>query len=168
MTQLLRDDPQSVLAIYLNDHLAGATAGLELFRRATEAHRGTPTGAVLERLTREVAEDRQTLLSIMRSLLAPVRTYKVVLAIAAERVGRLKPNGRLRGRSSLSSLIELESLKLGVEGKASLWSALLAVADRHEGLDRERLTELSARARRQADELEQLRVETATQVFAPK
>lgn len=34
----------SPLAIYLNDHLAGATAGLELARRARGRNAGTPLG----------------------------------------------------------------------------------------------------------------------------
>ncbi|MGV9847844.1 hypothetical protein ACWDWU_03430 [Streptomyces sp. NPDC003442] len=35
-----------------------------------------------------------------------------------EKAGRLKPNGRLRRRSGLSTVLELESPRIGVEGKA--------------------------------------------------
>jgi hypothetical protein len=32
---------QTLVGIYLNDHLAGATGGLELARRAAASHRGS-------------------------------------------------------------------------------------------------------------------------------
>jgi hypothetical protein len=48
-----------LLAIYLNDHLAGATAGLELARRARGSNRDTELGEFLERLTGEIEEDRE-------------------------------------------------------------------------------------------------------------
>ena len=60
-----------LLAIYLNDHLAGATAGLELARRALEENAGNEYGRFLLTLTQEVAEDRRTLNELMESLLVP-------------------------------------------------------------------------------------------------
>ena len=54
-----------LLGIYLNDHLAGATAGSELARRAATSHGGTPVGAVLARLAREVTQDRAALVEMM-------------------------------------------------------------------------------------------------------
>ena len=48
---------RDLLAIYLNDHLAGATAGRELVRRARGANDGTELGAYLETLAREVEAD---------------------------------------------------------------------------------------------------------------
>lgn len=154
-----------LLGIYLNDHLAGATGGLELFRRAARAQRGTETGDVLEQYTAEVAEDRAALLEMMRDLGVPVRQYKVYGAWVAEKVGRLKLNGRFRERSPLSSLVELEALWLGVEGKASGWRTLRIVAERDGRLDALRLDGLLDRARRQADTLEELRVRTAQELF---
>ncbi|HEY5356166.1 MAG TPA: hypothetical protein VIJ82_00465 [Streptosporangiaceae bacterium] len=55
----------------------------------------------------------------MHLLGIPVRTYKVYAGWLAEKAGRLKFNGRLRARSPLSNLVELELLRLGVEGKAA-------------------------------------------------
>src|SRR5437868_5947452 len=129
-----RSDP-SLLGIYLNDHLAGATAGLELFRRAAGAHRQTAAGPALERLTQEINEDRDALLGIMKAVGAPVRQYKVIGAWLAEKAGRAKPNGRLLSRSPLSSVVELEGLRLGVAGKASGWRLLRALADKEPRLD---------------------------------
>jgi hypothetical protein len=155
----------ALLGIYLNDHLAGATAGLELFRRATGGHKSTSAGPVLERLTREVEEDRQALLDVMRSLGIPTRRYKVAGGWAAEKVGRLKLNGRLLSRSPVSSLIELEGLHLGVLGKGAAWRLLRRLADTEPRLDKRRLDELVERAHRQAEELEQLRLQAGAEAF---
>jgi hypothetical protein len=155
----------SLLGIYLNDHLAGATAGTELARRmAASGHLPDPPGT-LPRLASEIAEDRDALLEIMAALRIPVRTYKVYAAWAGEKAGRLKPNGRLRTRSPLSNLEELEMLRLGVEGKAAGWRTLRVAADRDSRLAAGRLDDLIARARRQGDLLEDLRVGAAARVI---
>jgi hypothetical protein len=161
------DGPQP-LAIYVNDHLMGAAAGLELFRRAAGNHRGTPTGAALERLTVEVERDRDSLVATARALGLPVRRYKQLAGWAVEKAGRLKPNGHLLTRAPLSDLVELEGLRLGVQGKEAGWLSLRQVADRYDALDPAELDRLAARARAQAEELEQLRRDCAAQVLSPQ
>src|SRR5688572_24679944 len=84
----------TLLGIYLNDHLAGSTGGLELARRTAGAHRGTAAGTTLTRLAKEIQEDREALLAIMAALEVPVRQYKVAAAWAAEKVCRPKLTGR--------------------------------------------------------------------------
>ncbi len=154
-----------LLGIYLNDHLAGATGGLELVRRSAAAHRGSPAGTTLSRLAEEIEQDRDALREMMAALQVPVRHYKVYSAWAAEKVGRLKLNGHLLERSPLSSLIELEALRLGVEGKASLWRTMRTVAEREPRLDGARIEGLLRRATEQADTLETLRVDTSAKLF---
>ena len=151
------------LGIYLEDHLAGSTAGLELFRRATRRHHGTPLGDELARLRDEVEQDREALRGMMRTLGVPVRAYKVLGGWALERVGRLKANGHLVTRSPLSDLVELEAMRLGVEGKGCLWRALLALEDPR--LDAGALRQLQERADGQVTALERLRLETASRVL---
>ena len=152
-----------LLGIYLNDHLGGATAGLELFRRAAEAQRDTPAGPELERLAAEVAEDRAALRGLMDRLGVPVQRSKVVVGWGLEKVGRLKSNGSVLRRSPLSDLVELEALVLGVAGKGAGFRALRAA--RLPGLDAAELDRLSARADRQAAELEELRLAAAAAVL---
>ena len=162
----MTDADPSLLGIYLNDHLLGATGGLELFRRASGNHDGTPAGAALTRLTAEVAEDREALLAIIRELGFPVRHYKVIAGWTAEKAGRLKLNGRLLSRSPLSSVVELEGLHLGVLGKLSGWRLLRTLADTEPRLDAAYLERLIARAERQAAEVEELRLTAAREVLA--
>ncbi|WP_329172882.1 hypothetical protein [Streptomyces sp. NBC_01477] len=154
------------LGIYLNDHLAGATFGVGIALRMAHQHRRAARGAVLERIAREIAQDRQTLLDIMDSLGVPARRYKIAGGWVAERLGRLKPNGVLYRRSGLSTFIELETLRLGVEGKTLVWQTLLAVATGEGHLDESRLRSLLDRARNQKDELEELRLKAASVVFS--
>jgi hypothetical protein len=82
-------------------------------------HSGTPLGRALEPIAADIVEDREGLLAIMKRLGVPARQYKVWTGWVMETVGRLKSNGRLVGRSPLTSVLELEFLRLGVEGKAA-------------------------------------------------
>jgi len=150
-----------LLGIYLNDHLAGATAGTGLARRMASSGRHRPRGASIERLADEVAQDRAALIEMMDVLGVPVRGYKAGLAWLGEKAARLKLNGRILARSPLSILEEIEMLRLGVEGKAAGWRTLRVLADADTRLDRGRLDQLMARARAQADLLEDLRVRAA-------
>lgn len=154
----------SMLGIYLNDHLAGATAGTELAHRMARSHGDGEDSGTFRRLAAEIAQDRAALLDIMTALGIKVRHYKVGAAWIGEKAGRLKFNGRLFTRSPLSDLEELEMLRLGVEGKAAGWRTLRTLADTDMRLDLGRLDELISRARRQADLLEDLRVGAADQV----
>ena len=155
-----------VLGIYLNDHLAGATAGTELAHRVARTHPVQGQGGQLKRLAAEVAQDRAALIAMMKALGIPIRAYKIYAAWVGEKAGRVKFNGRLLARSPLSDLEELELLRLGVEGKATGWRTLRTLADTDRRLDPGHLDELMSRARRQADLLEELRVRAAEQVIS--
>jgi hypothetical protein len=156
-----------LFGIYLNDHLAGATGGLELARRVARSHHGLAADGALQRLAAEVSQDRAALEDIMGALGVPVRSYKVYAAWIGEKAARLKLNGYLLTRSPLSSLEELEMLRLGVEGKAAGWRTLRVLAETDKRLDPRRLDALIARARSQADLLEEFRVHAADQVIGP-
>ncbi|MFZ5850598.1 MAG: hypothetical protein ACOYY2_04290 [Actinomycetota bacterium] len=154
-----------LLGIYLNDHLAGATAGVELARRAASARRRSPAGPPLERLAAEIAEDRAALVAIMQDLRVPIRHYKVYAGWVTEKLGRFKLNGQVVGRSPLSDLVELEALRLGVAGKAAGWQALRDLAAEDPRLDQGQLDGLLDRARAQADLLEGLRRDAVRRAF---
>jgi hypothetical protein len=156
-----------LLGIYLNDHLAGATAGLELAHRTARAHQHRAENGDLRRIANEISQDRAALRQIMAALGIAVRRYKTTAAWIGEKAGRLKLNGRIRSRSPLSDLEELEMLRLSAEGKAAGWRTLRVLADSDQRLDATRLDDLIARAQRQADRLEELRVRAARRVTGP-
>lgn len=155
-----------LLGIYLNDHLAGATAGTARAGRLARVARGSALGRAIEPVAAEIALDRAALLDIMRDLGIPVRRYKVCAGWAGERMGRLKPNGHLVGGSPLGTVVDLEALRLGIEGKAAGWQTLRRLSATDERLDAARLDTLIERARRQQETVEEWRVRQIEQALA--
>jgi hypothetical protein len=153
------------LSVYLNDHLAGATAGVNLARHAAESNRSTSYGRALDALAEEIADDRATLLAVMERLSVGRDHLKVALAWGLERAGRLKPSGELVGYSPLSRLEELEGLALGVEGKLALWQTLRRTHGADPRLRAIDFGELIARARSQRRRLERQRIRAADEAL---
>jgi hypothetical protein len=165
MTRTHSPATRRLLTIYLQDHYAGATAGLALFRRAASSHSDATIRAEIGRLAAEVAQDRSALRQIMGSLgIRPART-KALLAWVGEKVGRLKGNGRLFSRSPLSDLVELEGLIMGVTGKARVWESLQQAAERDHRLPESRIQGLVKGAEDQRARLEQLHRACALATF---
>jgi len=158
-------DADRFLAIYLNDHLAGATLGVELARRLRSSNQGDPEfGQPLARICSEIEADRETLVRLMEHLEIGCDPVKPVLAKVAERLGRLKLNGRIRSYSPLSRVLELEILSGFVGGKMQLWNALeQSFGESLEGFD---FHDLAARADMQGQRLEDLHL-AATQRTLP-
>ena len=154
------------LAIYLNDHLAGSVVGTELAKRALRENRGSSFGEFLEWLLGQILEDRATLERLMAALGVSESRLKRALALALERVGRLKLNGQLTGYSPLSRLVELEGLVLGVTGKRALWIAMQEIAGTEPRLLEFDFDELRRRAEEQLAGLEGLRIEAARLALA--
>lgn len=163
----LSPGPERLIGIYLNDHYAGSTGGTALVRRMARVHRGGPAGPCLAELAEEIAEDRESLAEIMTALDVRVKRARNVTVRFAEKVGRVKPNGRLVSRSPLSDVLELEALRLGVEGKLALWRTLTNVARIEERIDSAAVERLAARAERQICLLEGLRLAAVDRTFAP-
>jgi hypothetical protein len=156
------------LRIYLNDHLAGSTAGLELGRRAAAENRNTPLGEHLRALVSELEEERAVLEGVMSALGVRRDLIKDGLAWLAEKVGRLKLNGRLIGYSALSRLEELEALGMAVEAQLSLWRTLRRLSRREERLGRFDFSTLIARAEQQRRSLERLRLQGVEEIFSDR
>jgi hypothetical protein len=159
------DGRPDLLRIYLNDHLAGSAGGAALARRLAGSHAKTAAGPELTKLAREVVEDRESLLDIMRGLGVSRKRFKEPLAVVAERLGRFKPNGSLLSRSPLSSVIELEAMALGVTGKLAGWRTLQELSGSEPRLDAAQLDRLVSRAEAQLASLERLRVDAVSEAL---
>jgi hypothetical protein len=153
-------DADRFLAIYLNDHLAGATLGVELARRLRSSNQGDGEfGEPLAQLCAEIEEDQRTLVRLMEQQGVGRDPVRPILAKVAERLGRLKLNGRLRGYSPLSRVLELEVLSGLVGGKLQLWNALeQSFGESLDGFD---FHDLAARADSQGQRLEDLHLAAA-------
>lgn len=144
-----------MLKTYLQDHHAGATAGVGLARRAAASNRDSDYGDELAALAEEIAADREALERVMEALGTGPSRVKDAGGWAAEKLGRLKPNDSLLSYSPLSRVVELEGLVLGVTGKLALWESLrAAVGERLADAD---FAELAERATDQRSRLEALR-----------
>jgi len=112
------------LAIYLNDHLAGSMAALELIESLAAHERGRPLEQTLLGLHEDISEDQQTLREILARLDADESKLKRAAAWLTEKAGRAKLALAAREHPALARLEGLESLALGIQGKAALWRAL--------------------------------------------
>ena len=157
---------RKLLRIYLQDHLAGSTGGLELARRVRGANEGTPYGEPLATLADDIEADRGSLESIMHDLGFGADRAKNMAFWAAEKVGRLKLNGQLTGYSPLSRVVEIEGLITGVNAKLSLWRTLRDVAESVPELDADRIARLVERAEQQMGTLHELRARAGREAFA--
>ena len=157
---------QPFLAIYLRDHFAGATAGLELAKRVQRGASGTEQVPLYVDLVDRIAADREALRDIMAKLGVAPSSTKNALAWTLEKAGRLKLNGRILRPSPLSRLVELETLALGVTGKKALWRSLATIKQTDSRLAGVGFDALLAAAEEQAAELEEHRLRAAQAVFS--
>ncbi len=157
---------EKLVRIYLQDHHAGSTTGLELARRILGSNEGNEYGKAMAPIVDEIAADRKALESIMDDLGFGSDTIKDLSAWALEKVGRLKLNGQITGYSPLSRLVELEGLMTGITGKIGLWVALLQIAPDEPRLDAARLERLRERGESQRATVEELRQRASRETFA--
>lgn len=148
------------LSVYLNDHLAGATGVVELFKRAAGSHSG-PLGEEVARLRDEAVEDRRALRSLMSRLDVRESAPLVALGWLGEKAGRLKPNGYVVRRSPLADVVEIEGMRLGTFGMLGCWRVLRAVASSDDRIPLAELDALVARAESRLARLDALHLRTA-------
>jgi hypothetical protein len=151
------------LHIYLNDHLAGSTGGVELAERIAKNNEDNPLGDVMAGIAKEIEEDRDELQRLMDELDVTRNPIKAAGAYLLEKLSQMKANGQLVGYSPLSRVLELEMLHMGITGKLQLWGALREVFGPRLGeFDFERLIE---RAESQRDRVEEQRLAAAREAF---
>lgn len=157
---------EKLVRIYLQDHHAGSTTGLELARRIRGSNKGNDYGETMAKIVDDIAADKKALESVMDDLGFGADTIKDLGAWALEKVGRLKLNGQITGYSPLSRVVELEGLMTGITGKIGLWVALLQIAPGEPRLDVARLERLRERGESQRATVEELRERAAREAFA--
>ncbi len=155
------------MEVYLNDHFAGAMFGSDLAKLIASQSEGTGLAAPAGQLATEVEEDRQALAGLMERMGVAKNPVKQATTWLAEKFSRVKLTGLSSGESELGLFMALETLSLGVEGKASMWRALKDVADRYPALEVGELDALITRAEAQRQVLETERIAAGRRTFAP-
>ena len=157
-------DPKKMLSIYLDDHWAGAGAGLSLAKRLAAENEGTQWYAEIRRVADAIDEDQRTLGRLRETYAGGGFSVKRMLAQGAERVGRLKLNGSLVGYTPLARVLELEALIAGVKSKRLLWRSLRRT-DVAQNVD---LDHMESRAKEQIDTLISIHKEASAIAFAER
>jgi hypothetical protein len=114
------------LAVYLNDHLAGATGAVELLGHLVT---DSAAGRTAHRLLEDVASDREELVNLMRRLEIAQSTARKASGWLGEKLAELKVRIDDPSDGKLRMLELLEVIALGIEGKRALWTALTAAAE---------------------------------------
>jgi hypothetical protein len=149
------------LAVYLNDHLAGASAALELLSHIEERHPNTDAARLAVELRAEISEDVQTLKGVIeRAGIAESRPRQAAAWITTK-IAELKLRLDDRSDGSLSLFESLEALSLGIEGKQALWNALAAAAAAAPALQGTDYARLKQRAEDQRRRVERQRLDAA-------
>lgn len=152
----------------MNDQLAAGVLWREVARRSQRQNSGTELGDALARVAAGIAEDVTTFEHIMERLGIRRNPLKPWLAVAVERLGRLKLNGQVAGYSPLSRFAELDFLAMGIEGKKILWINLRDLANLRDRIVDVDFDELIERAHRQRAALEPFRTLAGRQALDPR
>jgi hypothetical protein len=154
------------LGVYLNDHLAGAAAGIELAEKLRDNNQGTELGTVMGAVAHDIEEDRRALEELMQRLEVERHPVKQAAGWVFEKLSRLRLNPALTGSADLTRLLEIEALSLGVEGKLCLWLLLREAAAGDARLAGADFDQLIERARGQRRALEPHRVAAGLGAFS--
>ncbi len=149
----------SGLDTYLNDHMAGATAGTNLAKMASEEHQTDEHGPFFSEIYAEIKADKETLQKLMDALTVDDSATKTALAEVGSKL--MGPKFTAGEDDRLNAFVTLETLSIGIEGKVCMWKALKTVVDAYPELQALDLDEFESRAQDQRNRLEDKRNEMA-------
>jgi hypothetical protein len=150
---------------YLNDHLAGSTAALNLLDHIVDTAERPEDQLLFGSLRAEVTEDRHVLERVVQRLGGKESSLRHAGGSLAEKAVRLKLMFDDPGRRAFALLESLELLALGILGKRGLWRALAVVRPGIEDLQEFDFVRLEARADEQHQHVEARRLEAARHVL---
>jgi hypothetical protein len=150
------------LHTYLNDHLAGSVAAIELLDDVIEHHSEDRLGKIFRDLRDDIRADQGMLRDLIRKLGAEESAVRKAGAWLAEKFSRVKV-GDVDDSAGL--LQAVEALALGITGKGLLWRSLVAITPNFAALQGTDFGDLEERARDQFERVETLRLKMARETF---
>jgi hypothetical protein len=117
-----------MLALYLRDHHGLLVVMGELAGRMSSDGRPDKLRGFAVELGRAATADRASVEELLRRLDSAPSRMRHAAAWSAEKVGRLKLNGRILRPSPLSGVTELEGCSLLLESTRALWAGLAHLA----------------------------------------
>jgi hypothetical protein len=154
------------LITYLNDHLAGSVAALELLDRLVEHPVDPDDRSFFPALRDEIAADQQVLRQLIEQVGSEESQVRKAAGWLAEKAASFKLRWDDPDDEGFRRFEALEALALGTYGKRALWQALAAMRSRPEPVDRLDLEGLIRRAEDQHIAVERRRLAAATSAFA--
>jgi len=154
-----------ILATYLNDHLAGSVAAVELLDHLRDLSKGTERERLFTSLQSEVEQDQKVLKELLREVGGKESRVRKAAAWLTEKVGEAKLKLDDTGRGELRLLEALDTLELGILGKLALWRALGVGANLVPQIQKLDLSKLERRAKEQHDRVEVERLKVARAAF---
>jgi hypothetical protein len=148
------------LTTYLNDHLAGSVAAVELLEHLPTLVRPDER-ALLFGLKTEVREDQQLLKQLLERLGEKESPVRKIAAWITEKLGEVKLKLDSPGDDKLRVLEALEALGLGIQGKLALWRALQSISGTDSRLGAVDFARLERRALDQFERIDRLRLQYA-------
>jgi hypothetical protein len=155
----------ALLTTYLNDHLAGSVAAVELVEHLVQLTKGTQRERFFLTLGREIQEDQETLRLLLQEMGGKESRARKAAAWLTEKLGKVKLRLDDKGEGHLRLLEALETLALGIQGKAALWRGLEAIADQMTALRSLDLPHLQGRANDQFQRVEAQRLQVVRAAF---
>lgn len=153
------------LATYLNDHLAGSVAAIEMIEHLIKTYEGRPIEQFCKKLCADINSDQTELRGLMRSLEIKESSARKAGAWVAEKFSRPKLGRRSEGTEEVGFLQALEGLVLGIRGKEGLWRALGEVKKSWLALQQFDFERLEKRAIEQGGRVEAKRLEVAREIL---
>jgi hypothetical protein len=153
------------VAAYINDHLGGSVAALNLLDHLSSA--AGPDGEFFAQLQREIESDQITLKGLLAAIDENESRIAKIAGSAAEFAGRIKTRWTIGTEQLLGTFESLEILVLGITGKLLLWRALGEVTHHYPVWNSVDFDDLARRAGDQRDSVERRRRELAKVVFEP-
>ncbi len=150
------------LKVYLDDHLMGASTVIELVRRRLDRDDAPPW---LHTFLQELQEEREVLQTLARAIGGQASPVKQAAGWVAEKAAQLKLTADAQSDGTLRDLLELETMRTGVEGKRCLIRSLRCLEDdpRIAQVDLDWWQDL---AEAQAERLEALRLQAVMAAIA--
>lgn len=141
------------LFVYINDHIAGSVAALELIDHLIETYADQPLESFLVDLRRDVQADQEVLKQLLGNAEQKESLPRKIAGWVTEKFARSKIKLADEQIGGLGLVQALEILALGIRGKQLLWRAL-ATSNWHslQDLDLARLEQRAIEQQKRVDE----------------
>jgi hypothetical protein len=151
----------SNIATYLNDHLAGSVAALEMLDRLLDLSEKAELHAFLQEARSLIQQGQNVLRELMQAIGVEESSTRKLGGWLVEKLSRAK----LRSQDALGWFLALESLLLGLNGQASLWRTMTVLRPHKAVLAGFDFEEWNTRALALAQQVDEVKLSLAREAF---